>query len=56
MSNERICAACGHSLTDNLHGPDQNDYEWHGEELVHTGRCTYCAECNPRLKKLLEEA
>jgi hypothetical protein len=43
---EKICTLCGHSLKDNLHGFDQNDAVMDGEELVHSGRCTYCKICN----------
>lgn len=52
------CQLCGHSLAGNQHGPDQNDFDYQespetGEmEVVHAGTCTYCVECNPRLKEL----
>lgn len=39
------CRLCGHGMRDNLHGIDQNDFSGG----VHTGRCTYCRVCNPRL-------
>lgn len=46
-----ICTMCNHSLKDNDHGLDQNDI-WmdEKEEVHHTGSCTYCKECNPRLR------
>lgn len=55
MSNEN-CDLCNHSLADNQHGFDQND-AWMEEDtgsetgykLVHSGSCTYCRICNPRL-------
>ena len=48
-----ICPMCQHSLENNLYGLDQNDV-WLDDEgkLVHSGCCTYCAECNPVLKSL----
>ena len=39
------CNLCGHSLTDNEHGFDQNDAWMDGEKLVHSGLCTYCKAC-----------
>jgi hypothetical protein len=42
------CGLCGHYLTpNNMHGFDQNDAVMDGEKFVHSGRCTYCRECNP---------
>jgi ferredoxin len=50
------CPDCKHSLEDNMHGFDQNDgwleedsFSPTGYRLVHSGRCTYCKECNPRI-------
>jgi hypothetical protein len=42
-----ICPDCGHSLIDNAHGPDQNDYEYIPEtqRVEYSGSCTYCKEC-----------
>ena len=52
------CPDCGHSLDNNLHGIDQNDFIYdpkiHG--YVYCGNCTFCNICNPRLKKILENA
>lgn len=52
------CPDCGHSLENNSHGFDQNDgyleddpMSESGYKLIHSGRCTYCKECNPRLKE-----
>jgi hypothetical protein len=45
------CPDCGHLLKDNLHGFDQNDAWMDGDKLVHSGHCTYCRECNPRIFK-----
>src|SRR5579859_2558397 len=45
------CELCGHSLEDNEHGFDQGDAEMDGDELIHSGRCTYCRECNPYVRK-----
>jgi hypothetical protein len=43
------CSLCGHSFLNNLHGFDQNDAHMEPDgTLVHSGRCTYCRECNPR--------
>lgn len=40
------CLMCGHSLVGNEHGFDQNDgYVDGAGNLVHSGRCTYCREC-----------
>ena len=53
---EKICNLCNHSLENNLHGFDQNDYYEDADgNFKHRGRCTYCKECNPRLKALLEK-
>lgn len=48
-----LCELCHHSLKDNLHGFDQNDADFDGDNLVHSGHCTYCKECNPALGRLL---
>jgi hypothetical protein len=42
------CSQCHHTLVDNLHGPDQND--------MFDRVCTYCKECNPRLKGMTDWA
>lgn len=52
---DEICSSCNHSLENNSHGFDQSDAHMDGDTLVHSGRCTYCKECNPRLKALLDE-
>lgn len=44
-----MCKLCGHSLVDNAHGFDQNDGAMYGNKFVHSGHCTYCVVCNPRL-------
>lgn len=45
----RTCPDCGHTLHENEHGIDQNDVIVDGEDnLVHSGKCTYCKICNPR--------
>jgi len=46
-----VCSHCKHDLTDNQHGFDQNDGWIEGDNLVHSGVCTYCHLCNPRLPK-----
>lgn len=46
----KVCVLCHHSLEDNQHGFDQNDAEVAGEQLVHSGTCTYCKICNPRMR------
>lgn len=50
-----ICGNCKHSMKGNLHGPDQNDMFMAGDELMFTGRCTYCYVCNPKLRELLKK-
>lgn len=46
------CDMCGHFLANNSHGLDQNDVSMDENEIVtHSGSCTYCKECNPRLSK-----
>lgn len=35
------CPYCKHSLKDNSHGVDQNDFNG----MEYSGRCTYCKEC-----------
>jgi hypothetical protein len=42
-----ICPECKHSLKDNEHGPDQNDFIMEEDNLTYLGSCTYCKECNP---------
>ena len=51
VKNESVCPDCGHSLVDNNHGPDQNDYEYDMENdtFIYVGSCTYCKYCNPAL-------
>lgn len=50
------CPLCGHSLENNNHGIDQNDvFLDEDNEFKHTGSCTYCVECNPRLKELAKQ-
>ena len=49
-TEEKICGLCHHSLKDNDHGLDQNDMWLEGDKLVHSGHCTYCEMCNPRLR------
>lgn len=48
---QEFCDMCGHSLTNNNHGFDQNDGHMDGEKLVHSGSCTYCRICNPEIFK-----
>lgn len=45
------CKLCGHTLPGNAHGFDQNDYFFDSDldQMVHSGHCTYCKECNPWL-------
>jgi len=50
------CKNCGHSLTNNSHGPDQNDMYMDGDRLCFTGTCTYCKECNPVFAAALAKA
>jgi len=51
----RICPNCNHSLIQNNHGIDQNDFyiDYNGN-LKHTGHCTYCKDC--RIKELYRKA
>lgn len=42
---DNVCPDCGHSLVNNEHGPDQNDFDLDGDKLVYLGSCTYCKEC-----------
>lgn len=42
------CPNCGHSLINNEHGIDQNDFVLGEDNEYHlTGSCTYCRDCNP---------
>lgn len=50
-----MCNLCHHTLTNNSHGFDQNDAWLNGDELVHSGFCTYCRVCNPMLDHLLSQ-
>ena len=44
--DDEVCPDCGHSLKDNRHGPDQNDYVMaENGSYHHSGHCTYCKEC-----------
>lgn len=46
MEIKEICTLCGHELENNKHGFDQNDaYIDENNELIHSGRCTYCKVC-----------
>jgi len=49
MSNTlgTFCPDCGHSLEDNNHGPDQNDYDYDVQldRIFYSGSCTYCKIC-----------
>jgi len=45
----KSCPDCRHSLKNNEHGFDQNDADMDGDVLVHSGQCTYCRECNPKM-------
>lgn len=51
MNNVQVqeCPDCHHSLKENNHGFDQNDGWIEGDKLVHSGSCTYCRICNPRI-------
>ncbi|MFA5153515.1 MAG: hypothetical protein WC554_13205 [Clostridia bacterium] len=55
MENEKtdICPDCGHSLKNNSHGPDQNDYYYdsNDDRIKYVGSCTYCNVCFPRENK-----
>ena len=53
MNEAKTCGFCGHYLENNSHGIDQNDvyYDSTDGDYKHTGSCTYCKECNPRLKE-----
>lgn len=48
------CELCGHSLEFNEHGFDQNDAVMVGDELIHSGQCTYCKVCSPSLNEWLK--
>ena len=51
------CNLCGHLLVDNQHGIDQNDLRINATgDVKHIGRCTYCKDCNPRLRDALTKA
>ena len=50
-----VCANCAHSLIDNLHGFDQNDWYVEHNKLIYFGCCTYCKECNPDLKQAVAQ-
>ena len=54
---EKICPDCHHSLENNNHGFDQNDFEWleAEETFIHSGRCTYCEVCNPRIFEVSDD-
>lgn len=46
---DKLCSDCGHSLRDNNHGPDQNDYGMDDfGKIKYLGSCTYCKECQKR--------
>lgn len=50
---ETICPYCNHNMENNRHGWDQNDFGLDANgEFQHTGTCTYCKVCNPRLAEL----
>ena len=51
------CPDCGHTLKDNNHGPDQNDffYNYTAGKYEHSGVCTYCIYCNDELMNRLKE-
>lgn len=57
MEHSPLCPDCKHSLENNLHGFDQNDWtiDETGTKLVYLGSCTYCKICNPRLKELTKQ-
>ncbi len=44
---QETCKSCGHSLHDNSHGPDQNDFIYDSklDKWIHRGVCTYCKLC-----------
>jgi hypothetical protein len=43
---DEVCPDCGHSLKDNMHGPDQGDYYIDEQgDLKHYGSCIYCKFC-----------
>jgi hypothetical protein len=56
-NEKNICLDCGHSLINNVHGPDQNDYIYYKEtdEYIHSGHCTYCKECQKEINEELDE-
>lgn len=39
-----VCNYCNHSLKDNSHGVDQNDFDG----TIYRGKCTYCKECHSK--------
>ena len=47
-----VCPECGHSLKDNKHEPDQNDFEYDSPsgKAVYLGSCTYCKVCRGEAK------
>jgi hypothetical protein len=51
-SNKKTCNLCGHSLKNNNHGGDQNDfYINENNELIYRGKCTYCKICREEYLK-----
>lgn len=40
------CKSCNHSMENNQHGPDQNDFytDW-GGEVRQKAKCSYCWMC-----------
>jgi hypothetical protein len=49
-----LCPNCNHTLEDNNHGCDQNDFYYDPKEdtYKHSGKCTYCIYCNDRFKQI----
>lgn len=46
----KTCPDCNHSLMNNSHGFDQDDYYWNADEdtYKHKDSCKYCNVCYPR--------
>jgi hypothetical protein len=52
MNQDKICEFCNHTLEDNNHGPDQNDFCINDKsELIYKGKCTYCKFCREEFLK-----
>ena len=44
------CQSCNHTLQDNQHGLDQDDFGMVGDVYEYLGRCKYCKFCREELR------